>query len=144
MRIALALLSLVLLFGSGCRRGGDLPTVGAGGVVAIDNKPLANAHVTFTPNQGRAATAQTASDGSFSLGTYRSGDGAIPGHHHVTVVAREAGDGQMNRPGAPGIERPGRSLIPEKYGSTATSGVEFDVVEGKENSFQIQLTSANP
>jgi hypothetical protein len=144
MRITLALLFVLLAFGSGCGGGGDLPTVKAGGVVTIDNKPLANAHVIFTPNQGRAATAQTASDGTFSLGTYQSGDGAIVGHHHVSVAAREAGDGQLNRPGAPGMERPGRSLIPEKYASTATSGLEFDVSKDGKNTFEIQLSTNTP
>jgi hypothetical protein len=141
---SLALLWLVLGFSGGCGRSGDLPTAKAGGVVTIDDQSLANAHVIFTPEKGRAAMGQTGADGRFTLTTYRSGDGAIVGHHHVTVVAREPSDGQTNTPGAPGIERPGRSLIPEKYGSTATSGLEFDVVEGRENSFQIQITSAHP
>ena len=61
------------------QRNGDLPTVKVGGMVTIDNQPLANAHVIFTPSTGRAATAQTATDGSFTLGTYRPGDGAIVG-----------------------------------------------------------------
>lgn len=143
MKLSLALLLLVMTFSSGCGSGGDLPTAKAGGVVTIDDQPLANAHVIFTPSTGRAATGQTASDGSFTLSTYGSGDGAIVGHHHVTVVAREAGDGQYDRPGAPGIERPGRSLIPEKYANTGTSDLAFDVAAEGNNTYQIQLTSKN-
>jgi hypothetical protein len=143
MRKSFALLWLVVAFGSGCGHGGDFPTAKVRGVVTVDNQPLANAHLVFTPDSGRAATGQTASDGSFTLTTYAPGDGAIVGHHHVVVVAREAGDGQFDRPGAPGIERPGRSLIPEKYGNTGTSGLAFDVAAGGDNTFQIQLTSAS-
>jgi hypothetical protein len=141
VKLSIALLWLVMGLSSGCGRGGDLPTAKSGGVVTIDNKPLANAHVIFTPDTGRAAIGQTAGDGSFTLSTYGSGDGAIVGHHHVTVVAREAGDGQYDRPGAPGIERPGRSLIPEKYANTGTSGLAFDVSAERDNTFQIQLSS---
>jgi len=134
---------LLLGISSGCNRGGDFPTAEAGGVVKIDSRPLDNAHVIFTPGKGPAATGRTASDGSFTLSTYGTRDGAIVGHHHVTVVAREAGDGQYDRPGAPGIERPGKSLIPEKYGNTGTSGLAFDVDANGNNTFEIQLTSAN-
>jgi hypothetical protein len=141
MTRVLALLWLVLFIGAGCGRSGELPTVKAGGVVKVDDQPLANANVIFTPATGRAATGQTAADGTFTLSTYRPGDGAIIGHHHVTVIARETGDGQTDRPGAPGIELPGKSLIPEKYGNTGTSGLEFDVTESGENTFQILLTS---
>jgi len=141
MKLGTASLWLVPGLTAGCGRGGDLPTAKAGGVVTIDNKPLANAHVIFTPDNGRAAIGQTAGDGSFTLTTYRSGDGAIVGHHRVTVVAREAGDGQLDRPGAPGIERPGRSLIPETYANTGTSGLAFDVSGERDNTFQIQLSS---
>jgi hypothetical protein len=141
--LSVALIWYFVGFGSGCGRRGELPTVKAGGIVTIDDQPLANAHVIFTPDTGRAATSQTAADGSFALGTYQPGDGAIVGHHHVTVVAREPGDGQTNRPGAPGIELPGRSLIPEKYSNTGTSGLAFDVTEDGKNSFQVKLSSAN-
>ena len=139
--MSLVALWFVVGLSTGCGGGGEIPTAKAGGVVTVDNQPLANAHVVFTPEKGRAATGQTASDGSFTLSTYGSGDGAIVGSHHVTVVAREPGDGQYDRPGAPGIERPGRSLISEKYGNTATSGLAFDVAADGDNTYQIQLTS---
>ena len=128
--------SLLWTVGCGLDR---LSTVPAKGTVTLDGKPLADANITFTPDRGRSATGKSSADGTFVLSTYDQGDGAIVGHHLVTVTAREVG--AADTPGAPGITRPGRSLIPERYGNTATSGLSFEVTDGPENVFEIQLTS---
>src|SRR5687768_1036353 len=125
--------AVALLLLGGCGGGDRLPTADVRGRVLIDDNPLAGAQVTFTPEQGRAATAKTESDGSYELGTYGTGDGAIVGHHSVTVVAREAG--VEDSPGAPAMVRPGRSLIPAAYSNPATSQLEFNVSADKENVF---------
>jgi len=123
----------------GCRRVEQLPVAPARGIVLLDNHPLPAANVVFIPERGRSATAQSNTDGTFVLTTYESGDGAIVGSHHVTVTAREPGEANM--PGAPGVKRAGRSLIPEHYGNTATSGLTFEIASTGENVFEIQLSS---
>lgn len=124
---------------AGCGDNDRLPTSEVRGRVLIDDRPLAGAQVTFTPEKGRAATAKSESDGSYELGTYGNGDGAIVGHHRVTVVAREPG--VEDSPGAPMMVRPGRTLIPAAYSNPATSQLEFNVVTDKENVFDIRLSS---
>lgn len=128
----------VLLFVA-CNRTERLPVAPVRGVVLFDQRPLPSANVVFIPERGRSASAQSGADGTFALTTYNPGDGAIVGPHRVTVTARESG--QANTPGAPGVMRPGRSLIPEHYSNTATSGLKYDVAETKENVFEIQLSS---
>jgi hypothetical protein len=132
-------IAVTLIAVPGCDKKDQLPTAPARGTVTIDGQPLGNAQVIFTPEKGRTATAQTSADGSFVLSTYDESDGAVVGHHQATVSAREPG--QENAPGAPGITRPGRSLIPDFYSNTATSGLSFDVVDGQENIFGIRLVS---
>ena len=135
-------ITLCTVLPAGCNRIQRLPTAPTKGIVRIDSRPVPEAQVTFTPERGRSASAQTTSDGAFLLTTYETGDGAIVGAHRVTVTAREAGE--MNTPGAPGIARPGKSLVPEHYGNTATSGLKYDVREvpdGEANEFEIVLTS---
>lgn len=123
----------------GCGQAEQLPVAPARGIVLLDNRPLPAANVVFIPERGRSAAAQSNADGTFVLTTYQSGDGAIVGAHHVTVTARETGE--ANTPGAPGVKRVGRSLIPEQYGNTATSGLRFEVAGTSENVFEIQLSS---
>ncbi len=135
--VAIVLVALLL----GCNRVERLPTAPTRGVILFDNQPVASAHVTFTPERGRSASAETKSDGSFVLGTYDPDDGAIVGEHFVTVTARDAGE--VNTPGAPGIARPGRSRLPERYGNTGTSGLRYKVEPGQENVFEIRLTTSN-
>ena len=124
---------------AGCADGDRLPTAPARGTVWLDGRPLANAHVVFTPERGRSATGQTGADGTFVLTSYDSGDGVIVGHHRATVTAQEIGE--FDTPGAPGIHRPGKSLIPVRYNSTATSGLEFDVHADQRNVFELRLSS---
>lgn len=134
-RAAMTCFVVILLTSCGARD--TLPVASAGGTVAIETQPLADATIIFTPTRGRSASGQTDKDGRFKLSTYAPGDGAIIGLHQVSIVAREPGE--KNMPGVPLGEVPGRSLIPEKYGSTATSGLTFEILPDAENNFQITL-----
>ena len=66
-------------------------------------------------------------------------DGLAPGHYRVVVSATE----KPTPTNSEGIEPldvlVGSSLIPSKYNALATSGLEFDVVAGEENVFEIDL-----
>jgi hypothetical protein len=104
--------------------------------VTYKAKPIAGAHVSFSPveGSGRAATGITDSDGQFTLGTFAATDGAIPGPYRVSVIAR--GPDRPPRPGEvdtgmPGETMPGEALIPAKYFAPDTSGLTHEVKPGR-------------
>jgi len=59
--------------------------------VTIDDQPLGGGRVVFAPisrdgvHAGKVAFGDIQSDGTFTLTTYRPGDGAIVGDHWVTL-----------------------------------------------------------
>lgn len=73
----------------GCGESSDLPpTATVTGTVTYQGQPVANAQITFYPDEGRKPASGTADeDGAYSLTTFSNGDGAIPGTHKVTVSA---------------------------------------------------------
>ena len=128
---------LCCLVTCGCGGADQLNTADVSGAVTLDGQPLAKGMVIFTPAAGRGATGTIQSDGTYTLGTYGSSDGAVLGKHMVAVVAREelpGGEGPMQ-------VRAGPSLIPELYGDAATSGLSFEVTAGGDNVYNIQLSS---
>jgi hypothetical protein len=74
-----------LVGGPGCSGSG---LVNVQGLVTLDGKPLANAHVNFATADGKGHPAVGLSDrdGRFRLTTYKPDDGALPGEYRVTVV----------------------------------------------------------
>ena len=96
-----------------------------GMVVYPDGKPLTRGTVEFeATHEGSqiTASAEIAPDGTFQLGTYAPHDGAVTGHHRVTVIA----DFDI----ATGWARPGMILPPvlhPRYREFSTSGLEFDI-----------------
>lgn len=130
----------VVLVAAGCGNGSsEFEIVPVRGVVTIDGKPLANAKIIFAPENGPSANAESDSNGAFVLSSQGEGDGAVVGHHTVTVTAR--GSSHEDMKGSPLMPVPGQSLIPAKYEDPTTSGLEFEVIDGKDNSFEIQLSS---
>ena len=89
MRLALfGLLSMAVAL-VGCGGSGDTPELGTvEGTVTLDGKPLANATVTFIPQdteQRRPSNAQTNESGEFELKYSREHDGAPPGKYLVEI-----------------------------------------------------------
>ncbi len=136
------------------------------GVVLHNAEPLAGATVVFVPDDHQyGATASTDDSGRFELQTFEPKDGAVPGSFKVTVrkfemEPREPGqtpnelsdDGSTEDDGGDAGRSPAaggdvtdvepvieRSLIPEKYGSPATSGLQVDVSETGPNEFTFEL-----
>lgn len=155
---------LVLLIG--CSSGTKGPKLApADGTVTYMGSPLAGATVMFVPAKGPVAMGITDASGKFRLatGTIR---GAVIGPVKVSITAMSANE---NTSGLDGIsKRPqskeeadaymkkasemqaamssGRSadvmpksLIPEKYGKTETSGLEYEIKENGANHFEIAL-----
>jgi len=121
-----------------CGCGSDLPfdTATVTGTVTYHGKPLDHGEVVFVPLEGThgpQAVGIIQADGSFEM---RSGNvpGVAVGRHRVTVHCR----GELPPEEATSLALP-KSLIPEKYGLADTTPLTYEVEEGKEHVFPIEL-----
>jgi len=125
---------LPLLAGlAGCGSSQDpnqLPVYPVKGQLAFRGKPATGAFVVLHPksNTGSNVTpprGQVREDGTFSLTTYRSDDGAPVGDYKVTVEYRELvkqKNGDFSR---------GPNLAPKQYGNPKTSPLTVRIAEGE-------------
>jgi hypothetical protein len=95
--------------------------VPAKGTVLYKGRPLTSGSITFEPEFGPEAHGNIEADGSFTLTSFKQGDGAVTGTHRVGVT----GSGKAG-------------TVPLKYRNTSSSKVEVDVVEGKSD-YAIEL-----
>jgi hypothetical protein len=95
------------------------------GKVTYKGHSLSRGIVRFRPvNSGRTATGQIQPDGTFSLATFKEGDGAAVGLNRVSI----SGTG-------PGT----KEIVPRKYLQPLTSKLEADVSPEKtEFNFELQ------
>lgn len=115
--------SALMLAENGCRRGLDMVPVS--GKVTYNGQPLKFGSVTFQPQKGQPARGEIQSDGTFTLSTFKSGDGAVVGPHKVRVACYES---QRTPAKAGGGEQSlGKLLIPVKYTFFDQSGLTADV-----------------
>ena len=87
--VILRLLLCAVLVGAGCVLVGCGPgsdTVPVSGIVTYQGQPLAEVEVTFFPEEGRPASGVTNASGRYTLSTFASNDGAIPGEHRVVIT----------------------------------------------------------
>ena len=152
-RRPLLLLALAAgLVAGGC---GGNPSVGrVRGQVTWQGKPVSQGRITFYPEAGRAATGVIQSDGTYTVTTFTSDDGALLGRHRVAVHATRVGGGTLVAPRnadeeaalarTPGgkVLVPGAVewLVPEKYSAPDTSGLTADVQRG-DNQIDFHLPS---
>jgi hypothetical protein len=145
---------LVILIATGCS--GDSRVSKVSGTVTLDGEPIGKAAVAFVPvDGGRPAFGITDADGEYELTTFASGDGALIGSHVVTITpaddepevsAQDISDGEDDSLNSVVAEfkpkkRPKRrSRIPELYSDQDTSGLAFDVQQGKENIADFSLS----
>ena len=143
---------------AGCGGGGGggaiqgPPPVPARGKVTYKGLPVEGATVSFLGDgKSRAAMAITDAGGDFLLTTVRSGDGAVPGIHKVTVTkiigqpSAKANTGPMSMEDAVKASKEATapkalSMLPEKYATAASSPLQFEVKSGDKNEFPIELT----
>jgi hypothetical protein len=125
-----------LLVTCGCSPQGGAPTAKVSGVLTRKGSPVPNASVTFTPETGRPANGVTDAQGKFTLSTFATNDGAVPGTHRVSVAS-------MDIPPMPGTPeaRSGtaQSQIPPKYTSPETSGFVAEVKTRQKNEFTFDI-----
>ncbi len=114
---------------SGCGQKGDFPTAPVRGKVTYKGQPVPRGTITFQPDAGPPATGEIQADGSYRLGTFGAGDGAILGHHRVMIIANTADPTKI--PGSsPGYVAP-KDLVPKSYGQIDTSGLAVEVTKDK-------------
>jgi hypothetical protein len=117
-----------------CGCGGDsgqLPTAPVSGTLAYEGKPVAKGTIHFHPKVGPPASA-IVKDGKFTLTTYKDGDGAVVGKHRVAIEVVEevpTKDGDTTT----------KSVIPKKYSSPDSSGIELDIPAGGRSNLQFDV-----
>jgi hypothetical protein len=133
-RCSAVLMATAAIFGlSGCRGQGLYPVEGK--VVWENGAEAAELDgglvVCESVNGAVGSRGDSQKNGSFRLGTYKPGDGAVPGKHRVAVVE--------NKPGEP----PPPPIIDRSFFSVATSGLEINV-EPKTNQVTIKVRRGPP
>jgi len=125
---------------SGCGSGGTASTEEVTGTVTYNGAPVADASVTFTPEAGRPATGITDAGGKFTLTTFTTDDGAVPGMHKVSIAPNASQIPPM--PGTPeaAVAAAGKPPFPPRYSNPETSGLTADVKEGGDNDFTFGMT----
>lgn len=125
---------------TGCGRS-DLPELGTvSGVVTLDNEPLPNAIVNFSPTAaGRPSTAETDSEGKYSLLYLTDVEGAVVGEHTVTVE-KIVSEEEDNLSDDPADLEPGQEL-PKQLPPSALDGSILKDVKSGDNKIDIALTA---
>jgi hypothetical protein len=123
-----SLLAAVWLGLAGCQKADSLPSLKVygveGKVLLADGKPLQSGWISFVPKAGPPITpsAQIGSDGSFSLVTGGSGEGAPSGEYKIRIDAPEFRPDPKTKKG----------IFPVKYSDEDSSGIVVTVLP-KEN-----------
>jgi hypothetical protein len=120
-RVGLVVVASVAV--AGCRGGDSLPSLQVypvkGKVLLADGTPLKSGWVYLVPKSGLPVTpsAQLASDGTFSIVTGGSGEGAPAGEYKVRIEAPQFGGGPKSK----------KSPVPFKYTDEDSSGLTAKV-----------------
>jgi hypothetical protein len=129
-------IALLLCVWAGCGKGG-LATYPVEGTVKFrDGKPLFGGSVEFQPvgeQKGKISSRGYISpEGTFRMGTFKPGDGAIEGKHRVLVISPLP-------PGALDPTKPPKPFIHPRFQSYDTSGLEFTVSPTGPNKLDIPV-----
>jgi hypothetical protein len=147
---------------AGCGRAQRWPalTEPTTAVVRLDGKPLAGAIVLLGPvGKGYASQGTTAADGKATLTTFSRGDGAVAGDYKVLVSLEDSRDNPALKLPDPAIDREAynrardeaaragkplylvRQLLPQRYVSFDTSGLDAEIRRGVANEVVLELSS---
>jgi len=149
----LAGFGLLTLLGCGADEG--IPTrYAVSGQVTYNGAAVPKGTISFFPEDPNSKYSATGTivDGSYRLTTHTDGDGAVPGKYKVVIAAVEVDTSKLRSevaakggrvdgaiPPELAAKAPKKDLIPRKYGSQATSGLEA-TVEAKPNTIGFTLT----
>ena len=147
---------MVLFVLAGCGRQADEPAP-VEGKITQEGEPVANATITFTPEdgKGRRATGMSGADGTFKMTTRNTGDGVVPGAYKVTVSKQSGtatGDEYTDTTGADYIRKMkemamkgkkpagrAKSDIHSSYGDEQTTALKFTIPAGGNKDLEIKL-----
>lgn len=152
--LAVCLCVAVVVTSTGCPEpepADRLDRVPATATVTYNGTPVEGATVTLFPKDsgGKGAFGLTDSSGTATLGTYESGDGAVPGEYTVTVFKTEGatsgvvGDAEESDVAEEEEESEedveAADLLPVKYKDISTTDLSATVTEGGDNAFVFEL-----
>lgn len=142
-RTASFLAALVIVAGiAGCGDSGP-QLAPATGKVMYKGKPVPFGSVQFQPIEGgQFARGDIQPDGTFELNTTGAGEGAVVGKNRVRITSFESQNPAATASFQPAGGEPivGRSLIPRRYNSFGSSGLEAEVLPEKNEPFVFELT----
>lgn len=122
---------------AGCGESSGRPPLGrVSGTVTYNGKPVTSGSVNFTPVSGRGgdsgqpAIGQIESDGSYTLTTFDTGDGAVLGQHTVTVETRDMSKFRVPKRGERIKYELPKMTIPPKYSDPKTTPLRYTVEPG--------------
>lgn len=125
----------VALVLAGCGSDSDTPpTAPVTGTITYQGKPVTGGQVEFHPQgvEGNPGISPLGPNGEFTLTTYENEDGAVIGHHVITVQVFPQG-------GLPGEGfSEDDAPIPKKYESAETSDLKVEVKD-EDNVFPLEL-----
>jgi len=125
---AATLAATFLVTAWGCGSTPEHPeTVPVQGKVTYKGAPVTKGTISFQSEGGHVAVGELQPDGTYKLSSFGEGDGAVPGHAKVSIVANTA-DPHMIPGSTPGYKPP-KDLVPKKYNKPETSGLEADVTK---------------
>lgn len=141
--VATSTIGLALILGTGCGTKG-VPSYPVKGTVTLEGKPLEGATVMFVPTVGPPNSGVTDASGSFSIGKP-----GVPAGSCGVAITKTAGGPAMTNPTpedlqkiaqAPAAKQPPKSLVPEKFGRSDTSGLTATVTsDAAQNVFTFDL-----
>jgi len=144
-RFGLLGILVILALPCGCNSSG-VPIARVQGRVTYQGHPVANASISFIPEKLGTVPAlgKTDSDGNYVLTTYGAKDGAPVGSCRVAIsltgpplpLPEHLAKAEA---AAETLQMPGKPLIPKKYFSPDTSGLQVEVIAGKTNVFDFVL-----
>ncbi|MBN1588746.1 MAG: hypothetical protein JW888_04460 [Pirellulales bacterium] len=138
MGLAPCCVCVLVLLVAGCNQGRELPPlVEVTGQVTLDEKPLSQGVVVFSPDATQGNTGPMAAGAIDENGQYKvktaGVDGAKPGWHTVTVEGGNQGFGP-NDAGQ-------RVAVPRAYSDPGTSTLKKEVKAGEKNVIDLELKS---
>jgi len=125
----------------GCGSKNERATAPVQGVVTFKGKPLNTGSLLFVPSGGGpTAQGNIRPDGTYTMTTYRDGDGAIVGSHDVIIMALEdPAEGKLPEDARKGYDSAQHSIIPEKFGDLTKSGLKVEVAADATNVVDFDL-----
>ncbi|MDR2641393.1 MAG: carboxypeptidase-like regulatory domain-containing protein [Planctomycetaceae bacterium] len=136
-----SILSVLILIFVGC---GQSASGRVSGIVMLDEKPLANATVTFYPTEpGSPAVGMTDKNGHYELAVSHSVKGAIPGNYKVTISTARSEQPDYSSKEIKIISAI-PEYVPEKLTNQVTTNLIKEIKSGKQKiNFALTSTQTN-